>query len=87
MRLDEASSHLCTFIIPYGRFRFFRVPYGLITATDEFQRVTDELFGDIQGTIPFIDDVIVWGETIEQQRERECRKFYRNVVMLDWSSM
>lgn len=30
MRLDEESSPLCTFNTPEGRFRFLRLPYGIL---------------------------------------------------------
>ncbi|XP_018494580.1 uncharacterized protein K02A2.6-like, partial [Galendromus occidentalis] len=70
LKLETASSYLCTFITPFGRYRFLKVPYGITTASDEFQRVTDEIFGDMDGVIPYIDDIIIWGETKEQQQER-----------------
>lgn len=56
--MDKPSSHLGTFTTPFGRYRFPKVPNGITTASDEFQRVTDELFGEMDGVVPYVDDII-----------------------------
>ena len=38
INLNEKSSFLCTFNIPFGRFRFTRMPFGLNSATEVFQK-------------------------------------------------
>lgn len=35
--LDESSRHLTTFITPYGRFCFNRMPFGISSAPEHFQ--------------------------------------------------
>ncbi|KAK2716071.1 hypothetical protein QYM36_010595 [Artemia franciscana] len=42
--LDEESSQLTTFNTPYGCYKFKRMPFGLISAQDEFQRCMEEAF-------------------------------------------
>ena len=78
--LDEESSKLCTFITPWGRFRFTRMPYGLVNASDEFQRLTDNLFADIEGVCVVVDDILVWGNTREQHDSRVAAVFERCVA-------
>ncbi|XP_044766752.1 uncharacterized protein K02A2.6-like [Coccinella septempunctata] len=56
--LDEASSELCTFGTPFGRFRFLRMPYGLKSAPEVFQKRFKEIF-DGEGTEVYIDDLFV----------------------------
>lgn len=70
LTLDEKSSYLCTFITPFRRFRFKKVPYGILTATDEFQRVMDDIFGDLEGVFPYVDDIVVWASTAEEHKKR-----------------
>ena len=41
IKLDNDSSYLTTFNSPYGRYRFLRLPFGLKSAQDEFQRKID----------------------------------------------
>ena len=46
IELDEPSSFLCTFNSPYGRYRFLRMPFGLSSAPEVFQKRNEEIFGD-----------------------------------------
>jgi transposase InsO family protein len=63
LKLSEASSYLTTFNTPFGRYRFTRLPFGLVSAQDEFQRKMDEVFEGLPGVTPLVDDVIVSGRT------------------------
>lgn len=38
VELDDESSRLTTFNSPFGRFRWCRLPFGMSTAPEEFQR-------------------------------------------------
>ena len=38
VKLSEKSSHLTTFWTPYGRYKWKRMPFGISTAPEEFQR-------------------------------------------------
>ncbi|KAK2713107.1 hypothetical protein QYM36_011715 [Artemia franciscana] len=64
--LDKQSSQLTTFNTPYGRYKFKRKPFGLISAQDEFQRRMEEAFEGIQGFSVIVDDIIISGKTIEE---------------------
>lgn len=81
LELDPPSSYLCTFSTPFGRYRFLRVPYGITSAPELFQRVVAEMLEDIPNAENFFDDIIVWGSTVEQHDEAlkrvldKCRKF------------
>lgn len=68
--LDLASSKLCTFITPWGRYRFIKMPYGLINASDEFQRLTDSLFSELDGVSVVVDDILIWGNSRSQHDTR-----------------
>ena len=58
MRLDE-SSHLCTVNTPYGRYHFKRMPFGISSAPEVFQKKNEAIFGDIDGVEVIFDDIIV----------------------------
>ena len=60
--LDEASSKLTTFNTPFGRFRWLRMPFGISSAPEEFQKRMNDTFGDIKGTAVIADDLLVYGE-------------------------
>ncbi len=38
--LDDASSKLCTFNTPFGRYKFKRLPFGICSAPEVFQKIT-----------------------------------------------
>ena len=61
IKLSTESSFLTTFNTPYGRYRFRRLPFGLVCAQDVFQRKVDETFGDLPGVTGIADDIVVVG--------------------------
>ncbi|XP_028416418.1 uncharacterized protein LOC114540431 [Dendronephthya gigantea] len=61
IQLDHESSVYTTFYTPHGRYRFLRLPFGLICAQDIFQKKVDEAFGDLPGVAGIADDIIVFG--------------------------
>ena len=63
--LSTESSYLCTMAIPFGRFRFLRLRFGVKSAPEVFQCAMQKLFGDLCVEIYFYD-FLVWGETKEQ---------------------
>ena len=66
LKLSEDSSYLTTFNTPYGRYRFLRLPFGLKSSQDEFQRKIDECFSDLPGTVAIVDDILVYGKTRQE---------------------
>ncbi|GBL65032.1 Transposon Ty3-I Gag-Pol polyprotein, partial [Araneus ventricosus] len=59
--LDEVSSEICTFNTPFGRYKFNKMPFGIASAPEIFQKRNQKLFGDIEGVEIYFDDIIVAG--------------------------
>ena len=70
VKLTEKSSEYVTFITPFGRFKFKVMPFGISPATEVFQSCFDSIFGDIEGVIILIDDILVWGSNIQEHDAR-----------------
>ena len=51
---------MTTFNSPFGRYRFLRLPLGLICAQVIFQRKVDETFGDLPCVTAIADDIVVY---------------------------
>lgn len=67
--MDDKSSDLCTFSTPFGRYKFLRMPFGIASAPEVFQKKNVQMFGDIKGVEIYIDDIIIAGETeVEHDR-------------------
>ena len=62
--LNEESAKLTTFITPFGRYYFKRMPYGLSSATEIFQKKLSVLLKDIPGCFVDIDDILVFGKDL-----------------------
>jgi transposase InsO family protein len=62
IELDEESTYLTTFNTPFGRYRYFRVPFGLKVSQDVFQYKIDETYQGCQGAIGIADDIVVYGK-------------------------
>ena len=56
-------------ITPFGLFIFPRTPFGLKNAGQDFQRLMDEILGDLPRVYVYIDDILIASETLEQHLE------------------
>ena len=66
IKLTEDSSMLTTFNTVFGRYRFLRLPFGIVSAQDEFQRKIDETYEGLKGVAAIVDDILVYGRTREE---------------------
>ena len=70
MRGANTFGQHCTFITPFGRFHFQRLPFGINSAPEHFQRVMAEVIEGLDGVVCHIDDLLVWGKDQEQHDAR-----------------
>lgn len=68
--LAPASSLLTTFITPFGRYCFHRLPFGISSAPEHFQRRMSEALSGMTGTVCMMDDILVHGRTREEHDDR-----------------
>ena len=63
--LDDASSYLTTFNSPFGRNRWTRMPFGISSAPEVWQRRMHEFVEDLEGVEVIADDFLIagFGET------------------------
>jgi RNase H-like domain found in reverse transcriptase/Reverse transcriptase (RNA-dependent DNA polymerase)/Integrase zinc binding domain len=75
--LTKKSANLCTFNTPFGRYRFVRLPFGICSAPEVFQKSNEQLFGDIDNVQIYFDDLIIAGTTTEEHDTALSRVFER----------
>ena len=68
--LSKESSLLTTFQTPFGRFCYLRMPFGICSAQEMFQKRMDRVFGELPGVHVIVDDILVTGSTIEEHDKR-----------------
>ncbi|GAB1610332.1 uncharacterized protein K02A2.6-like, partial [Argonauta hians] len=64
------SSRLTTFITPFGRYAFNRVPMGISLGPEVFQRKMQEMLVGLDGCEAITDDTIVYGRTEQEHDAR-----------------
>ena len=57
--LSEESRKLTTFITPFGRYCFNRLPFGISSASEVFQRTVSTILADQEGVICHVDDILI----------------------------
>lgn len=75
--LDEASQKLTTFITPFARYCFKRLPFGITSAPEIFQRKMTEMLAGLEGTAVYMDDVIVHGRDMAEHDQHLQRVMER----------
>lgn len=68
--LHPDSCKLTTFITPFGRFQFKRLPFGITSAPEIFQRKMMETLQGLEGVEVFMDDILVHGATEAEHDSR-----------------
>jgi len=86
MVLSEQSRDLTTFLTHVGRFRFKRLPMGLRSSSEVFQKKIAEILSGIPGVVNMMDDCLVGGRSIQEHDERlrqVLQRFKDNGVTLN----
>jgi len=66
IKLNEKSQPYTTFITPFGRFMFTRLPFGINCAPDYFSQMFSELFRDLPGVVVHVDDILIHASDITE---------------------
>jgi hypothetical protein len=78
LRLDPASSDLCVFATPWGRFRYLRLPFGVAPAPEVFHRVVADVIRGLPNVVHYIDDILIYATTREEH-DRLVREVIRRL--------
>ena len=72
VRIAEHDVYKTAFAVPgIGHFEWLRMPIGLINASSTFQRLIDNILGNIKYAKAFIDDVIIFSCSWELEEHLE----------------
>ena len=79
VRLDEESSCLTTFNMPFGQYQFLCMPFGLKMSQDIFQHRIDQFVEGLGGVVAIADDIIVFGERKQEHNANLCKLLERRL--------
>lgn len=66
MKLNEESQQLTKFITPFGRYFCKRLPFGISSAPEIFQREMQKIFLGIDNVVCQMDDILVYSEGLRE---------------------
>ena len=78
--LDDRSSMLTCFNTPFGRYRWMRMPFGINSAPEVWQRTMNQLVEGLKGTEVIQDDFLIVGcgdtdDEVEADHDRNLKAF------------
>ena len=80
LEVDPDSRQYTSFTAgPLGFYQFVKMPFGLCNAGSSFQRMMESCMGaeNLSSCLLYLDDIVVFSETIEEHIERLGRVFDR----------
>ena len=78
VEVEESHKQRTVFTVgPLGFYEFNRLPFGLVNSPATYQRLTEEILGDLHLDICFIylDDLIIFSKTYEEHLDRIHKSF------------
>ncbi|KAL2104369.1 hypothetical protein ACEWY4_001237 [Coilia grayii] len=66
-----------TLTTPFGRYCYRRLPFGISSAPEHFQKRLTQMLTGLEGTVCHADDILVFGSTREQHDQRLHRVLRR----------
>ena len=80
--LDEESLHMTTMHTTYGRYRWLRLPFGITSAPEEFQKRLIIALEGLEGVICIADDILVFGEG-DDYKQAEKDHDHRLIALME----
>ena len=68
--LSKKSQLLTTFITPFGRFCYNKLPFGISSAPEVYQKRMNQILEGLPGALCLIDDILIFGQ---DQTEHDAR--------------
>ena len=66
IKLTDESKELTTFITPFGRYCYKRLPFGVSSGLEHYQSQVHQVLENLPGVTCLLDDIVVFGTTEEE---------------------
>ena len=76
--LDKSLIPKTAFNLPFGKYEYVKVPFGLAQVPAYFQELMTRILKDFDFTIAYLDDIIIFSKTAEEHCHTSER-FLRNL--------
>ena len=68
--LAPSSRLLTTFITPFGRYCFNKLPFGISSAPEHFQKRMSAILSGLPGVLCQMDDILIFGRNTAEHNQR-----------------
>ena len=75
--LAPSSRLLTTFVTPFGHYHFNKLPCGISSAPELFQKRMSNNLSGLKGTLCLLDDVLIFGKTQEEHDQKLAEALMR----------
>ena len=82
LELDERSNNVTTFYTHEGSKRYKRLPFGIISAQDEFDQAIQRTISGVPGARNITDDIIVFGRN-KEDHDKNLREVFKRLSDAD----
>ena len=69
IQLDESSIPKTAFTSPFGKYEYFKVPFGHAQAQANFQELMTGVLKDFPFAIAYLEDIIIFSRTAEEHQD------------------
>lgn len=69
IKLNKESQLLTTFISPFGRYYFKRLPFGICCAPEYFAMQFSSILSGLEGVVCHMDDVLIYASSFQKHDE------------------
>lgn len=69
VQLDYESQLLCSFNTPWGRYMYKRLPMGIKSSPEIYQRKIEEMYANVDHFANVFDDMLLFSEDVEKQSQ------------------
>ena len=75
--LAKSSQQLTTFITPFGRYHFTKMPFGISSAPEHFQKRMTAILTGLDGVLCLMDDILIFGKDEAEHNQRLTKALQR----------
>ena len=78
IKLSKDSQKYTTYNTPFGRYKYLRLPFGIKSSSEVFQRSVSQILENLDGYMVIADDILIWGKdtlcaVLKRIREADIR--------------
>ena len=80
IRLDPDAQNLCTIVLPWGKYKYKRLPMGLAGSPDIFQEKMSDLMRGLEFVRCYLDDVLIISKSTFEEHLQKVELCFQRIA-------